>query len=77
MYTYLYIHTVINTTILKLVAIYTIQLHVSAPYVGHHQFVHRTFQVTIQCVCGNLGGGGTRFRLTSQIVGLVADVNTS
>jgi len=27
---YLYIHTVMNTTILQLVAIYNIQLHVSA-----------------------------------------------
>jgi len=34
-YIYLYIHTVTNTTILQLVAIYNIQLHVSALYVGH------------------------------------------
>jgi len=27
-----------NTTILQLVAIHYIQLHVSALYVGHHQF---------------------------------------
>ena len=42
-YIYLYIHTVMNTTILKLVAIYNIQLHVSALYVGHHQIVQRTY----------------------------------
>ena len=40
---YLYIHTVMNTTILQLVAIYNIQLHVSALYVGHHQVVRRTY----------------------------------
>jgi len=40
---YLYILTVMNTTILQLVAIYNIQLHVSALYVGHHQFVERTY----------------------------------
>ena len=40
---YLYIHTVMNTTILQLVAIYNIQLHVSALYVGHHQVVQRTY----------------------------------
>jgi len=28
-----------NTTILQLVAIYNIQLHVMALYVGHHQVV--------------------------------------
>jgi len=32
-----------STTILHLVAIYNIQLHVSAPYVGHHQVVQRTY----------------------------------
>ena len=37
-----------NTTILQLVAVYNIQLHVSALYVGHHQVVQRT-EVTIQC----------------------------
>jgi len=36
-YIYIYIYTVMNTTILQLVAIYKIQLHVSALYVGHHQ----------------------------------------
>jgi hypothetical protein len=40
---YLYIHTVMNTTILQLVAIYKIQLHVSALYVGHHQVVEGTY----------------------------------
>ena len=40
---YLYIHTVMNTTILQLVAIYNIQIHVSALYVGHHQVVQRTY----------------------------------
>jgi len=39
---YLYIHTVMNTTILQLVAIYNIQLHVSALYVGHHQVVQNS-----------------------------------
>jgi len=38
---YLYIHTVMSTTIVQLVAIYNIQLLVSALYVGHHQFVQR------------------------------------
>ena len=38
-----YILTVMNTTILQLVAIYNIQLHVSALYVGHHQVVQRTY----------------------------------
>jgi len=33
-----------NTTILQLVAIYNIKIHVSAVYVGHHQFVQRTYQ---------------------------------
>jgi len=42
-YIYLYIHTVMNTTILQLVAVYNIQLHVSALYVGHHQVVQRTY----------------------------------
>ena len=32
----IYIYIVMNTTILHLVAIYNIQLHVSALYVGHH-----------------------------------------
>jgi len=32
-----------NTTILQLVAIYNIQLHVSALYVGYHQVVQRTY----------------------------------
>ena len=36
---YLYIHTVMNTTILQLVAIYNIKLHVSALYVVHQQVV--------------------------------------
>jgi len=40
---YLYIHTVMNTTILQLVAMYNIQLHVSALYVGHHQVVEKTY----------------------------------
>ena len=40
---YLYIHTVMNTTILQLVAIYKIQLHVSALYVVHHQVAQRTY----------------------------------
>jgi len=31
-----------NTTILQLVAIYNIQLHVSALYISHHQFCPRT-----------------------------------
>jgi len=44
---YLYIHTVMNTTILQLVAIYKIKLHVSAVYVGHHQVVQRTYKVTM------------------------------
>ena len=39
-----------NTTLLQLVAIYNIKLHVSALYVGHHQVVQRTYQVTIQYV---------------------------
>jgi len=47
---YLYKHTVMNTTLLQLVAIYNIKLHVSALYVGHHQVVQRTYQVTIQYV---------------------------
>ena len=37
MYISIYIHTVMNTTILQLIAIYNIQLHVSTLYVGHHQ----------------------------------------
>ena len=41
-YLYIYIHTVMNRTILQLVAIYKVQLHVSALYVGHHQVVQRT-----------------------------------
>jgi len=41
-YIYIYIHTVMNTIILQLVAIYNIQLHVSTLYVGHHQVVQRT-----------------------------------
>ena len=40
---YLYIHAVMNTTILQLVAIYNIQLHVSALYVGRHQVAQRTY----------------------------------
>jgi len=36
-----------NTTILQLVAIYNIQLHVSALYVGHHQVVQKNL-LTIQ-----------------------------
>jgi len=39
----IYIYTVMNTTILQLVAIYNIQLHVSALYLGHHQVVRRTY----------------------------------
>ena len=40
-----------NTTILHLVAIYTIQLHVSALYVGHHQVVQRTYRAeTCSCI---------------------------
>ena len=38
-----YIYTVMNTTILQLVAIYNIQLHVSALYVGHHPVVQKTY----------------------------------
>jgi len=38
-----YIHTVMNTTILQLVAIYSVQLHVSGLYEGHHQVVQRTY----------------------------------
>ena len=45
-----------NTTILQLVAIYKIQLHVSALYVGHYQVVQRTYYVPIQYVV-ILGGG--------------------
>jgi len=33
-----------NTTILPLIGIYTIQLQVSALYVGHHQVVQRTYK---------------------------------
>ena len=40
---YLYIHTVMNTTILQLVAVYNVQLHVSTLYVGRHQVVQRTY----------------------------------
>ena len=40
---YLYIHAVMNTTILQLVAIYNIQLHVSALYLGCHQVAQRTY----------------------------------
>ena len=40
---YLYIHTVMNTTILQLVAIYNIQQLVSALCVGHPQVVQRTY----------------------------------
>ena len=43
---YLLIDTVMNTTILQLVAIYNIQLHVSALYVAYHQVVQRTYEVT-------------------------------
>ena len=32
-----------NRTMLNLVAIYNIQLHVSALYVGHHQVVQTTY----------------------------------
>jgi len=39
-----------NTTILQLIAIYNMQLHVSALYVGHHQVVQRTNYATIQYV---------------------------
>jgi hypothetical protein len=42
-YIYLYIHTIMNAGILQLVAIYYIQLHVSALYVGHRQVVQRTY----------------------------------
>ena len=42
-YIHTHIHSVMNTTILQLVAIYNIQLHVSALYVGHHQVVQRTY----------------------------------
>jgi len=42
-HTHTHTHTVMNTTTLQLVAIYKIQLHVSALYVGHHQFVQRTY----------------------------------
>jgi len=38
-----YKHTVINTTILQLVAVYNIHLHVSALYVVHHQVVQQTY----------------------------------
>ena len=39
---YLYIHRVMSTTLLQLIAIYNIQLHVSALYVGQHQVAQRT-----------------------------------
>jgi len=39
----IYTHTVMNTTILQLVAIYNIKLHVLALFVGHHQVVQRTY----------------------------------
>ena len=42
-YISIYTHTVMNTTILQLVAIYNIQLHVSALYIGHHQVVQRIY----------------------------------
>ena len=42
-YISIHIHTVMNTTILQLVALYNIQLHVSVLYVGHHQVVQRTY----------------------------------
>ena len=42
-YKSIYIHTVMNTTLLHVVAIYNVQLHVSALYVGHHQVVQRTY----------------------------------
>ena len=40
---YISTYTVMNTTILQLVAIYNVQLHVSALYVGHHPVVQRTY----------------------------------
>jgi hypothetical protein len=39
---YISVHTAMNTTILQLVAIYKIQLPVSALYAGHHRVVQRT-----------------------------------
>jgi len=51
----------LNITILHLVAIYNIQLHVSALYVGDHQVVQRTYW--LHSMCGNFGRG-TRSRLT-------------
>ena len=42
-YIYIYICSIMNTTILQLVAIYNVQLHVSALYVGYHQVVQRTY----------------------------------
>jgi len=53
---YPYIHTVMNTTILQLVAIYKIQLHVSALYISHHQAVQRTYWVYDMCVVILEGG---------------------
>ena len=44
-----------NTTLLQLVAIYNIQLHVSALSVGHHQVVQRTY--LLYSMCGNFGKG--------------------
>ena len=35
---YLYIHTVMNTTILQLVAIYNIQLEISSPFQNYHTY---------------------------------------
>ena len=46
-----------NTTILQLVAIYNIQLHVSALYVSHHQVVQKNlFNDYTACVVILEGG---------------------
>jgi len=52
---YLYIHTVMNTTILQLVAIYYIQLHVSALYVGH---IRLSKELTNYTICVVILEGG-------------------
>jgi len=53
---YIYIYPVMNTTILQLVAIYNIQLHVSALYVGlhtgpKHVVVYYIFLLTVLLLC--------------------------
>jgi len=46
-YTHTYTHTVVITTILQVVAIYNIQLHVSALYVGYHEVFLQTMKFAI------------------------------